>query len=196
MNASPQIARVATVAATALAFCVLVLVPGERKLKTARGATQSLRDAIAAESIRYLSLEGLNQEVQRLRRGTRDFEDRVPTDHRLGDFLRDLAAVLQRSGMENHILQPRPVQAVLPQQLPAGCESQFAALRVQPVLVQCEGNFGGVCTSLRGLETLPRISRVASLKITADPSRPGRIKIEMLLDTFFLPSGSATGGGR
>jgi hypothetical protein len=68
-------------------------------------------------------------------------------------------------------------------------------LQVQPVLVQCEGGFPGLFEALHGMEQMPRLSRVASLKVTADPKRPGRVKVEMLLDTFFLPAAPPVPGG-
>lgn len=184
---SPTMTRVLSVAAFAAAFALLVLLPGNRKLKAARAESAALREQMEVEALQIECLDAVQQRVNLLREGTRDFSTSIPSEHRLGDFLRGLGGVLQRNGMENHILQPRPVHAVAAGAFPAACAATFAGMQAQPVLVQCEGRFSGVFDSLKDLEDLPRLSRVERLTLASDPAKPGKVKMEMLLETYFLP---------
>ncbi|MEE8170885.1 MAG: type 4a pilus biogenesis protein PilO [Phycisphaerae bacterium] len=185
MMRSPHAVTVALVLVLTGAFVWYALSPGASRLKVARADLRAKLQDIQAENERLADLERLDTEVAALRRRTQDFETRIPDEHGLGEFLRDLATILESNGLEKYTFQPRPAYPVLPEQLPNALHDVAAALRVQPVVVQFEGDFESLYAGLRMLEELPRLSHVETMKLSGDAERPGRIKVEMTLRTFF-----------
>lgn len=185
------------VAVTAGLFFLAAYRPGTLRLESVRAEVQRLNEEISANSVKLASLTSIHQEVLALRKQTSIFGKCVPGEHALGEFLRDLSMILERNGLENHIFQPRPSHAVGLECVPPGTEGVCANIQVQPVLVQCDGHFGGLFASLRDIERLARLSQVDTLKVSADPDHPGHLKAELLINTYFRAAApTAKTGGR
>ena len=168
-------------------FVGLGILPGHHRLAAARAETVQLQDDFAREDERLATLTALHSKVQALRANAEKFSRRIPADHRLGDFLGDLAVIFERHGLENHIFQPRPAVDAADQPLTAELARELPGLRIQPVLVQCEGSFAAFFASIKDLETKPRLTRIASARVDNAARTDGRLKIEMLVHIFYLP---------
>lgn len=182
-----QILATTAVIAAAVFFSGVVVVPGRGRIQTARAEVWQIQHDMSATGVQISAAERIVAELTSLRDATRDFPYRIPDDHQMGEFLRDLGLILERAGMQNYIFQPRPAHTIEPARLPRGAPPQAVGIQVQPVLVQCEGRFGPLFAALRDMESLHRLSRIERLDAKADPERPGWLKVEMLITTFFWP---------
>lgn len=169
------------------AFIGLALIPGNKKLQSARAELQAAQQTIWVEETRCANLTELALEVKKLRDATRNFLVRVPPKQDLGVFLEDVGQILNRNDIRNAILQPRPVVPIDVKTLPADSAEAAAGIQVSPVLVQFEGAFNPVFASLKEFEKLDRLARIETLTIKADPNRLGWLKVEMLVNIFFQP---------
>lgn len=175
------------VIAAAVFFYGVVVAPGRGRIQTARAEVEQIQHDVSETGVQISAAERIVAELNALREATSSFHRRIPDDHQMGEFLRDLGLILERAGMQNYIFQPRPAHAIEAARLPHSAPPETAAIQVQPVLVQCEGRFGPLFEALREMESLPRLSRIERLDAKADPERPGWLKVEMLITTFFWP---------
>jgi len=191
-NQNPA-ASVGVLVAITGAFAWFALVPAEHRLKSARAESETLRGEIEEQSRQIALLRQLHDEVSQLERATGGFRLRVPRDHDLGEFLKDLAAMLEQNGFARYTFQPQMAKPVTAERMTPELVRAAPGLQVQPVVVQIAGEFESLFATLRELERMPRLSQIESLVLDADPEHPGRVKVEMLINTYFLPEPGTKG---
>lgn len=188
-----QAKTVAVLLAATGAFAWYALVPAERRLQSARAEADQILGQIGEQSQQVLTLRQLHDEVQRLEQRVRDFRTRIPPEHELGVFLKELAAILERNGFAHYTLQPQPARPLAEGRLPADLLKAMPGLHTQPVVVQVAGDFDALFSALRELEQTPRLSQVESLSLEAREDHRGEIRVEILVHTFFLAESAGTG---
>jgi Tfp pilus assembly protein PilO len=177
--------------AAALLGCFLVLfyLPDSR---AARAATLKLHERqaeLAEKMTRVRQLPELVDRVARLKPEYVADLDRLPSDPRVADFLRQVADTL--------VAETIAKREVVPQAERAG--PGFTEL---PVEIKFEATFAAVFRVLARLEALPRVSRIENLKLTAVPDGKGLMHAELKIVVFHSnPSGqenvkTATGLGK
>ncbi len=196
MRRYSEVIPLVLVGVAAIAFVTLAILPARRRLGTAQAETARLQSEITAEGARLAALDSIHREVVMLRRRTGEFDRRVPIGPGLGEFLNDLAAVVERSGLQNHIFQPRPSHPAEPERLPRNIDPATVGVHVQPIMVQCEGHFDALFHALAAIENFARLTEFDNIKIASDPRRPGWLKIEMQMNIFFRPAAQPDTGGR
>ena len=170
----PNILVLSLIGAVTIAFGLCAVAPGHRRLSAARAETHQIESAMMAQAARIVAIDSLVAEVRELSEQTAHFDAAIPSEPDLGGFLTELTAILERNGLENQILQPRPAR-------PAAVGEVF----VQPVTVQCEGRFESLFNAWREVELMNRLTQVERLHVRGDPEHPGRIRVEASLNVYY-----------
>ena len=160
--------------AASAAFGFFVTWPQMVKVRALAARVQSEKAELAS---RYQSLEVIAQaqkSTAALTARVADFDQRIPAESKVGDFLEELARLVQ-----NRDLRPETVQPGEPIRSP-----EVIAL---PIAIKVHGSFSGIHGLLQDIEHLPRLTRFDQFNVILDPEHPGDVTADMNLKIFFLP---------
>ncbi len=176
---------VAVVVILTAAFAFGLLMPGMKELQASQAGIVSKAEEVSTRqeivgdvSDLYASILALDEEMH-------DFQEHLPSDRRLGEFLRDVSNNLQACGVTNYIVQPRPALQVEVEKLPAHLK-EAAWTTILPVQVSFRSDFGRVFEFIGKMEAIPRLSHVEALSLVNDEQKPGTVQVEMMLHTYYL----------
>jgi Tfp pilus assembly protein PilO len=124
----------------------------------------------------YTSIQEMDQQMQ-------DFREKLPPDKAFGEFLRDVSENLKKEGIDDFVVQPQPPLRIDETQLPPTFEPAKGTV-VLPVELQFETSFEKVFSFLSHMDALTRISNVESLSLINNESKPGQVRVEMMLQTY------------
>ena len=177
---------VAIVLVLTSAFVFGLLMPGVGRLREARAELAEKVTKVETDQQQVGDASDLYASILQMDEKTRDFRKRLPAERQFGEFLNDLSDNLEASGIEDYSVQPRPAQVLDQTKLPASLKLTEGTVLL-PVVVSFEGDFGGLFEFLRGIESLPRLSHVETLRLVNDEKRPGRVAVELTLCTYHHP---------
>lgn len=177
---------VAVVLAMTAGFVLGLLIPGmedleERRAKLAEevARVQSKQKEVGNVSELYASIVEMDEK-------THDFRKRLPAERRFGEFINDVCETLRSCNINDYFPQQKAAKRLDAAKLPASLQ-RAAGTVILPVSISFETRFTTTFEFLKGVGSLPRLSRVTSLKLVNSENRPGRVSVEMMLDTYHHP---------
>ncbi len=162
----------AAILAGSAGFFVLVARPQAARARELRQTVENERASMAARYQSLQAISALEKQVADISARTADFEQRLPDQNRLGNFLEDLARVAQKHNLYSDAIQP-------------GEAVRMADAYALPITVKVRGSFSGVHGLLRDIEQMPRLTRIDQFSSIADEEHPGQVTVEMILKVFY-----------
>jgi len=151
------------IAAALLALCVLLIgsmfiYPNYRKAAGIRSQVRDLQQKMA-------DLEGQTQEVERLARDVRAQRMRMEAEHKAIPSTPDMSSLMQK------LSQPVDYINVVAQNLTTGSAADAivnsdCGVKAMPLTVDMEASFESVFALIRSAESVHRLVRVASLRVS------------------------------
>jgi len=161
-------------------FIVLVYLPDSRAARTATLKLQQRQAELAEKMTRVRQLPELVDQVARLKPEYVADLDRLPSDPRVADFLRQVADTLVAEKIAKREVVPQTERA----------DKGFSEM---PVEIKFEAPFAAAFRVLARLEALDRVSRIETLKLTSVPDGKGIMHAELKIVVFHSnPSGPET----
>jgi Tfp pilus assembly protein PilO len=180
------------VIALTAAFVAGLVRPGLKQLSTCQAEITARQAAVRAEQERLGNVGGLYASVLELDEGMRDFRVRLPAERRFGEFLSDLSDNLKKCKIDDYVVQPKPALLVEEGKVPDALKLA-GGTAILPVSISFRGSFVQLFDFLTGLESLPRVSHVESIRVVNDEQHPGDVSVEMTLHTYQHPDGPTPG---
>ncbi|GMV98724.1 MAG: type 4a pilus biogenesis protein PilO [Phycisphaerae bacterium] len=135
--------------------------------------------ATRAQSLETLARTG--REVASLAARVADFDDRIPSQPRVGPLLEDLARVAEKRRLASDAIQPgEPVRT-----------SEVVAL---PIAMKVRGPFAAVHGFVSDVEAMHRLIRFERFSVSVDDEHPGLVKADLGMKVFYEPGGGAKSG--
>ncbi len=181
-----NVGAVAVVLVLTGAFVFGLLMPGLKELNAARAELANKVSTVAAAQQNADDLTELYQSILQMRERARDQRRRLPVDRQIGEFLKDLSENLKKCGIDDYTVQPRRPQLLEAAGLPA--ELQLVdGTTVLRVGVSFVASFPQTFEFLRAMQEQPRLFHVESLNLAGGGAAPGRLEVEMVLNTYHRP---------
>ncbi|MBI5765118.1 MAG: type 4a pilus biogenesis protein PilO [Planctomycetes bacterium] len=173
------------IGATAI-FLGALVIPGTKKLNAQRTAVKEQLIAVQQEQQAIGNVADVYASLVELTNRNRDFRKKLPVERQFGEFLQALSDTMNRHGIEEGAVQQKAELQVDATALPTHL-ALIKGTGILPVEVGFDATFQQLFDFLSGVQALPRLSHVESLKITNDEQSPGRIHAELVLHTYYRP---------
>lgn len=157
------------------------------QIATELEALQKQQRSVGDVGSLYQSIVGLSEEMS-------NFERRLPTKRRIGEFRHDLTQCLEGSGIRYYRPKELPAVEADPQRLPEHLR-QAARTVILPIRVSFTSAFSDVFEFLKCVEDLERLSHVESVEMENDEGNPGSVRVQIVLHTFHRPQNATAEGG-
>lgn len=178
-----NLAAVVLVAALTAGFAFGLLRPGMRALRTCQAEVSAKQVKVQAGQQELGNVGDLYASIVQLDEAMNDFRVRLPQERRFGEFLNDLSDLLRKCEIDDYVVQPKPALHVDETKLPDALRLT-AGTTVLRVSIAFSASFARVFEFLDGVERMPRLSRIKSIKLLNDEQRPGEIRAEILVHTY------------
>jgi type IV pilus assembly protein PilO len=147
--------------------------PAQKNLTRLSNETATMQGELLDNTRRSQILPAVALEVKNLRLRL-DGSKKMPRDMDIAGFINDLTHISQATQIGKPQYRPdAPKRGDL--------FSQY------PIELQLQGNFTNVFSFIRETESLPRLTRVRSIDIKADPAKPGFVGVDLGMDLYFSP---------
>jgi Tfp pilus assembly protein PilO len=130
--------------------------------------------AITKASAQSRQLTMLKEQLLKLDRAVGDYEQQVPRQRALGEFLHRIANLMDGHNLREQLIQP-------------GKEIQADELRCIPVSMQCKGGTREIFDFLKLLQSLDRLVRIEQVKLVNDNKFSGEISMETSAVVYCRP---------
>ncbi len=148
-----------------------VYLPQSRKTEDLEGEILKQKRRIKQDEHKIAALPEISERVRRMRRQFDDFDERLPRQQELGQFLRDLHGCLEEASLANTMIQTgKP-----------GVQDRFRTL---PITMRFSGDYLPLTDFLNQVEKMKRLTRVNELRI-ARGRRGGKLDITLRMNIFF-----------
>lgn len=168
------------------AFALFFLRPGVQKLDAARNDAAQQVERVKEKQAALGSVSDLYASILELGRQMMDFRKQLPSDRQFGEFLNYLSESFRRCHIENYVVEPKPALIIEKTSVPEDL-TLLAGTTVLPVRIEFQTDFPAMVKFLNRLEKNTRLSHVESIKLVNDEVKPGRVKADMVLHTYFHP---------
>jgi type IV pilus assembly protein PilO len=135
--------------------------------------TQAMQKELRENSTKSQILPAVALEVKNLRLKQKGAKQ-MPKDMDVAGFITDLTRISQLSQLSKPQYHP-------------DAPKRGELFSLYPITLQLQGNFNNVFNFIRETESLPRLSRVRSIKITADQKQPGVVTVNLGMDLYYSP---------
>lgn len=175
-----------TVVALTAGFVFAMMIPGLKEVDEKRVAIDKESAQVKAEQQQVGDIGEVYAAIMSLNHQTSDFHARLPNEQRIGEFLRDVSDQLQKQGVEDYTVQPFDPVRLQSEILPDSMKI-LAGTTVLPVGITFQCDFRQLFDFLAAMEALPRLSHVESIKISLNNNQAGRIRVELVFQTYSKP---------
>lgn len=187
MNPSKMnLAAAGVVVVLGTAFALGFLRPGVRRLEAARADAAQQVERVREKQAALGSVSDLYSSILDLGRQMFDFRKRLPSDRQFGEFLNYLSDSFRRCKIENYVVEPKPALLIDDSSVPEDL-TLLAGTTVLPVRIEFQTDFPSMVKFLNRLEKNTRLSHVESISLVNDELKPGSVKADMVLHTYFHP---------
>lgn len=162
------------IVAASSAFAWFVAGPQMAKARSLAGDVQTEQIALASRSHSLELIAKARKDAAALAARVADFEQRIPAEPKVGDFLEELARLAQKRDLQADTVQP-------------GEPITTADVVALPIAIQVHGSFSGIHGLLKDIEHMSRLTRFEQLKATTDAEHAGLVTAELNLRIFYLP---------
>jgi len=170
----PNLLLIAAVAVTAVAYLLLVFVPGKKAIELARRELRAKQDFIVEAARLPVQLEEIDREMAATREYTERWQQRASSAS-IPVVFGSVAELAQESGARTtRVVPDNPVD--------------YVGLRQQPLHLACEGELPQIWRLLHGIEQIPAAIWLRRLKIEKTRADSENVQCEMDLAVFTADS--------
>lgn len=177
---------VGVVVALTAGFAFGLLVPGVRRLDHTRQNLTQQAAAVETDQQTVGNVSDVYAAILRINEQMADFQKRLPQDRQFGEFLNEISDHLKKSDIQEYSVQPRPARQVEETKLPEELKLAKGTV-ILPVSLSFETSFTKLFEFLKSLQAMPRLFHVESMSLLNDETQPGRVRVEMVLQTYHRP---------
>ena len=167
-----QLLTVAIIGVILVTFVTVIYVPQRRELTQLKQEYQSAAQALQRDKNKALELAQLRGEVKQMTDRLAFFNQRLPDDQELGEFVGTASRNALVAGLTDMKYMPK------------GVVQDELYLR-RPIEMTCTGRFADLFAFLLKLKDLPRLTHVQSLNLTNDAKLTGDCTIKMEMMIYF-----------
>jgi len=171
----------------ATGFVFGLLIPRQKELDHRRGELADKVAAVQSEQRKVGNISDLYESILEMDGKTRDFRMRLPEERRLSEFVNEVCGNLREHDINDYFPQQKPARRLEETRLPDTLQLARGIV-VLPVSFTFETGFTTLFDALNGIESLPRLSHVESMKLVNDETQPGRLNVELVLHTYYQPN--------
>jgi Tfp pilus assembly protein PilO len=177
---------VGIVVALTAGFAFGLLVPGLKRLDRVYQDMSQKAAAVEEEQKQAGNVSDVYASILRINEQMADFHKRLPQDRQFGEFLNELSDHLKKGDITEYSVQPRPARQVDQTKLPKELDLAKGTV-ILPVSLSFETSFTRLFEFLQSLQAIPRLFHVESMSVFNDETQPGRVRVEMVLQTYHRP---------
>jgi Tfp pilus assembly protein PilO len=165
------------VAVMVAVFSLVVYLPQSRRLSDLRTARASLTESIETDTARATCVPDMIRDVEAKKRQFKDFDQRLPKQKELAEFLREISSTAVANRLENQVVEP-------------GSPTRGKLYNRLPIIMRFDSNFAGLVGFLQQIEKMERLTRIEKIAIKPlDNDGTGqRLHIELVLNIYFAES--------
>lgn len=160
-----QIAICAAAAIMIVAFALLRYLPLQKRAKAVTEERTAQMLAIMKASSAGRKLSPLKEELLQLQRSVKNYERLVPSERALGEFLQEIAGLMNEHNLREQLVQP-------------GEEIEAGELNCIPVNMQCKGTLAQLFEFYKSLQKLDRLARIEEVKLINDSNFNGEVSMQ------------------
>lgn len=146
--------------------------PMSERIADIKQETQVKREKLATLRTAAAGVQDLPTEIEKLRKAISFFEGKLPEEKEMDKVLREVWQIAEKNGLTTRSV--RSMKPVL-----------GADYSEQPIRMVIAGPFGGYYNFLKGVEALPRITRISEMSVNKDTKTEGQVAAELVLTIFF-----------
>lgn len=160
-----QIVIGAAAAIMIVSFVLLRYLPLQKRAKAVNEKRTAQMLAIMKATSASRKLLSLKGEMLQLQRAVERYEQQVPAQRALGEFLQEIASLMNEHNLQEQVVQP-------------GKEIEADELNCIPVNMQCKGNLVQLFEFYKSLQKLDRLARIEEVKLVNDGSFNGEVSMQ------------------
>lgn len=167
----------ATMIGALAVFYIFGYRPETRKLAELNEQIDRKQRELQTSQTRTVIREQVELDVIKLKRRLENFDERLPKQQELGQFIRDVNRLSHQSML-------RPFNVEYP---PTGTQRSELFTEV-PITLKFEGDFLSVFSFLRQMEQMQRLTRVRNLTIKQSKDLSGHVSVDLQMYIYFVDS--------
>ena len=160
-----QIVICAGAAVMIVAFVLLRYLPLQKRVKAVNEKRTAQMLAIMKASSASRRLSSLKEKMLQLQRSVKNYERQVPSQRALGEFLQEIADLMDEHNLREQLVQP-------------GKEIEAGELNCIPVNMQCKGKLVQLFEFYKSLQKLDRLARIEEVKLINDSNFDGEVSMQ------------------
>jgi type IV pilus assembly protein PilO len=153
-------------------FVLCGYVPAQKRLKTLQEARVRQRQRIEMARAQEAELPALRERLADVRATAERYGVSVPTQGALGAFLQNIATLMSRHDLTDHMVAP-------------GDPVEGAAQSSIPMEVTCRGSLVNLFSFFQDLQNLPRLVRVGRVTLQNDAGFTGQVTMRLEAAVFY-----------
>jgi Tfp pilus assembly protein PilO len=164
------------VAAVAMAagFVLFRYLPLQKKMSDVKQRRTEQVLAIAKTSIESKQLPMLKAQLQQLQRAVGNYEVNIPAERRLGEFLQQIATLMNEHNLKEQLVQP-------------GKETEADEFNCIPVNMQCKGRLNQIYEFYKQVQELDRLVRIEQVNLANDESLGSEVIMKTKAVIYYKP---------
>lgn len=154
-------------------FATVGYLPTQRKLSALREEIGRRQVELDGRQNKAARLRELERRIEKQKKELGDFDEKLPRQQDLGQFIKDLTLMGQQS-----LLRRSEVKLGVPKRM-----DLFSEL---PLELTFEGDFNNVFYFVRQTEEMKRLTRVRSMRVNTLDAKQGQVQVRMAMSIYFL----------
>lgn len=173
-----QVLICALAAVLVLGFVFVRYLPLKKNLKAVRSEIAEAQTSVDNFWIQQKQLPVLKEQLLSMQQKAQDYENLVPEQRNLGDFLQQMANLKNKHNLSEQLIQP-------------GSEIKASALNCIPLDMKCKGTLVQMFEFYKSLQSLDRQIRIESLMLDNESDFSGQLSMETKMMIYYT---SKSGG--
>jgi Tfp pilus assembly protein PilO len=151
--------------------------PLHKKAKALEQAKAAQALVIAKASAQSVLMAALEEKLQKQQIAVGKFEANVPSDRNIGEFLQQIAGLMNKHNLKEQIVQP-------------GEEVKTDELNCIPIVMRCKGQLKQIFEFYKSLQAMDRLIRIEKVDLANDSDFSGEVGMETRAVIYYRPQKS------
>lgn len=167
-----QVALIIISAGLIILFFTMVYLPMNAQINVFRSKCRNTGMYIQKVNAQTDRIQELDKKLKELNERMTIYERLVPESRNLGQFLQDMAALMDNYELKDQYIKP-------------GTETNVLKLKCIPVDMKCKGKLKQLFDFYKSLESMDRLIRIESVRFVNDKNFNGEITMETKAAVFY-----------
>lgn len=160
-------------------FVLCGYVPAQKRLNALREARTRQIQMVAAAAAQEAELPALRKRLDKVRRTATRYDTSVPRERALGGFLQQIATIMSRHNLTDHMVAPR-------------AELEGPSQTCIPLEVTCRGTLVDLFEFFRDMQSLDRLVRIEKVMLNNSSDLDGWVNLRMEAAIFYQDARDAS----